>query len=260
MEPDFGVCRLSVVPVLKETGASSQVTQLLFGDAYEVVNRSKDKLWLSIKTNFDGVEGWIHRHHHHSVSKEYFDQIIQADFKITLDLVSTLLYKKSPLPILLGSIVPISSSELFKMDEQFAFNGDTKSISQKRDAEFVKSVAMKYLSAPEVEGGKSPFGISAQGLINMTFKITGYHVPWTIQMQSQTGKKVKDFPSSKTGDLAFFKDKKGNINHAGIIIGENKIIHASGQVRVDHLNEEGILNSETKIYSHELTVIRRVLS
>lgn len=258
MEPDFGVCRLSIVPVHEEAKPSSQVYQLLFGDAYEVANRSKDKSWFLIKIN--EVEGWIHRHHHHSISKEYFDQINQADFKITLDIVSTLLYKKSPLPILMGSIVPISSAELFKMDEQFAFNGNAKSIAQKRDSEFVKSIAMKYLNAPEVIGGRSPFGISSQGLINMAFRIAGYSVPWGIQLQSQVGKKVKDTSSAKVADIAFFKDKKGNIVHAGIIVGENKLIHALGQVRVDHVNDEGILTADTKIYSHELGFIRRVLA
>src|ERR1051326_2582941 len=99
IEQDFGVCRLSIVPVFGEAGASVQVFQLLFGDAYEVIGRSKDKSWLSIKTSFDQVSGWIHRNHHHSIAKDYFDQIVQADFKITLDVVSTLLYKKSPLPI-----------------------------------------------------------------------------------------------------------------------------------------------------------------
>jgi hypothetical protein len=257
-EPDFGVCRLSLVPVFKEAGGSVQLSQLLFGEAYEVTGRSKDKSWVSIQIKGEGLEGWIHRSHHHSITKEYFDQIIQADFKVTLDLVSTLLYKKSPLPILLGSIVPISSVELFKMDEQFAFNGETKSVSQKRDGEFVKSMAMKYLNAPEVIGGKSPFGISANGLVNMAFKIAGHSLPWSLQLQSQAGKKVKDFASSKTGDITFFKDKKGAINHTGIIVGEGKIIHSLGQVRIDHINEEGILNAETKIYSHELAFIRRV--
>src|SRR5260370_7972153 len=242
MEQDIGVSRLSVVTVRKEMGIANQLYQLLFGDAYEVMDRRREKLGVWIKTNEDGVEGWIHRNHHHYISKEYFEQIIQADFKITLDLVSTLLYKKSPLPILLGSIVPISSVELFKMDEQFAFNGETKSISQKRDAEFVKSVAMKYLNAPESEGGKSPFGICAHGLSHMALNIAWYQLPWRIQQQSLAGKKVKDIASARTGDLAFFSDKKGNINHVGIILGENKIIHVYGQVRIDHLNEEGILN------------------
>ncbi|GHM98521.1 hydrolase Nlp/P60 [Cytophagales bacterium WSM2-2] len=260
MEQDFGVCRLSVVPVRQEPGNTSQVSQLLFGDAYEVMDRSKDKMWILIKTNFDNVVGWIHRYHHHSVPKEHFDQVTQADFKITLDLVSTLLYKKSPLPILLGSIVPISTAELFKMDEQFAFNGESKSVALKRDGEFVKSMALKYLNAPEVEGGKTPFGICAHGLINMVFKIAGYQLPWEILQQSQAGKRVEGFAESRSGDLAFFKDKKGKIDHTGIVIGENKIVHAFGQVRVDHLNEEGILNPETKVYSHELAHICRVLS
>ncbi|HTH56443.1 MAG TPA: NlpC/P60 family protein [Cyclobacteriaceae bacterium] len=258
MEPDYGVCRLSIVPVFDEAKAVSQKYQLLFGDSYEVVNRTKDKSWYLIRT--EGVEGWIHRLHHHSISREYFDQISQADFKITLDLVSTMLYQKSRLPILMGSIVPISSAELFKMDEQFAFNGEAKSIAQKRDAEFVKSVAMKYVNAPEVPGGRSPFGISAQGLVSVVFRIAGYTLPWTMQLQSQFGKKIKDLASSKTADVAFFKDKKNNVVHTGIILGENKVIHAFGQVRIDHLNDEGILSSDTKIYSHELAFIRRILS
>jgi len=260
MEQDFGVCRLSVVPVRQEAANTFQVSQLLFGDSYEVIELSKDKTWCLIKTSFDEVIGWIHRNHHHSISKEYFEQITQADYKVTLDLVSTLLYKKSPLPILLGSIVPISSSELFKMDEQFAFNGESKSVILKRDGEFVKSVAMRYLNAPEMAGGKSPFGICANGLTSMAFKIGGYHLPWGIQEQSRTGKKITAIASTKTGDLAFFKDGKERIDHVGIVIDGNKIIHAFGQVRIDHINEEGILNTETKVYSHELAHFCRVLN
>jgi gamma-D-glutamyl-L-lysine dipeptidyl-peptidase len=259
-ERDFGVCRLSAVPVLADPGLTFPVLQLLFGDAYEVLDRSKDKLWLRIKINFDNTEGWISLHHHHSISPEYFSQIVNADFKITTDIVSNILYKKSPLPILIGSIVPISNSELFKMDEQFAFNGNAKAISQKREGEFVKSIALKYLNAPETTGGKSPFGISAQGLTQMVFKICGYTLPWDFTQQASSGKKVRDPSMAQTGDLAFFKNKSDKIVHAGIVLGENKIIHAFGQVRIDLLNEEGILNSDTKIYTHTLANIRRVVN
>jgi hypothetical protein len=260
MEQDFGVCRLSVVPVLSEAGVSVPLSQLLFGDAYEVLERSKDKLWLRIKINFDGTEGWINFYHHHSIPPEYFAQIINADFKITTDIVATILYKKSPLPILLGSIVPISSAELFKMDEQFAFNGETKAISQKREREYIKSIALKYLNAPETAGGKNPFAICSQGLIQMVFKISGYSIPWDISQQALIGKKVKDVSSAKPGDIAFFKNKSGKIIHAGIVLDENKIIHAFGQVRIDLFNEEGILNTETKIYTHSLASIRSVVN
>jgi hypothetical protein len=259
-EQDFGVCRLSVVPVLNEAEVSVQNSQLLFGDAYEVLERSKDKQWVRIRINFDGAEGWINIHHHHSIPQEYFAQIINADFKITTDIVATILYKKSPLPILLGSIVPISSSELFKMDEQFAFNGNTKAISQKREGDFIKSIALKYLSAPETVGGKNPFGICAQGLTQMVFKISGHTLPWDLNQQGSCGKKIKDTSSATLGDIAFFKDKSGKLIHAGIVLEENKIIHAFGQVRIDLLNEEGILNAETKIYTHTLAFIRRIVN
>lgn len=258
-EKDFGVCRLSVVPVLTEAGSAVLESQLLFGDAYEVVERSKDKLWLYIKIYFDGVEGWINLRHHHAISQEYFVQITQVDFKITTDIVSTILYKKSPLPILLGSIVPISSTELFKMDEQFAFNGESKAISQQREGDFVKSIALKYLNAPEIDGGKGPFGICAHGLTQMVFKICGYTLPWFVQQQSTVGRKVKDIGDAKLGDLAFFKNKIDKINHVGIVLDDQKIVHAFGQVRTDLLTEEGILHADTKVYTHSLAYIKQVL-
>ena len=38
---------------------------------------------------------------------------------------------------------------------------ESKGIGQKREFEFLKSIALKYLNAPEQEGGKTPFGIDA---------------------------------------------------------------------------------------------------
>ncbi len=259
-EHEFGVCRLSVIPVRTEPGHSVQCAQLLFGEAYEVLAWSQNNEWLQVKIYFDRTEGWISARHHLAVTQEYFDHINQADFKITTDIVSTILYKKNPLPIVLGSIVPISSVELFKMDEQFAFNGDAKATGQKRDGEFVKSISLKYLHAPEIEGGKTPFGICPNGLAQMVYKISGYTLPWEVQQQAASGKKVKDVFSVLPGDLAFFKNKTGKIDHVGLLLDETKIIHAFGQVRLDMLTEEGILNADTKVYSHTLAQIRRVLN
>jgi len=260
MEREFGVCRLAAVPVIQDADGGKKISELLFGDAYEVLERHTQASRLKIKMNFDGIEGWIDVRHHVAISPEYFEQITQLDFKITTDIVSTILYKKSPLPILMGSVVPISSSELFKMDQQFAFNGEAKSIRQKRDAEFVKGMALKYLHAPASEGGKSPFGICAQGLIQMVFKISGYTLPWTLAQQAECGEPVRSADVILPGDIAFFKDRADNLIHAGIILGDERIIHAFGQVKIDHFNQEGILNLETKVYSHSLALIRRVIN
>ena len=257
---DFGVCRLAVVPVrIDHRETSEQVTQLLFGDHYEVLSISADKKWVYIKIYFDQCEGWLEMKQHHAISKEYFDQINQTEYKITTEIASTVLYKKSPLTIVMGSIAPISNSELFKIEEQFAFNGESKGLGQRRDFDFLKTIAKKYFSSPYQWGGKSPFGIDETGFVQMAYKITGYSLPRNLSQQALAGKKIKTFEESKAGDLAFFSEKGGAATHVGIILDDGRIIHSFGQVRIDNITEEGILNPETKIYTHLLHSIRRVI-
>jgi len=258
---DFGVCRLSVVPVRKDPSHQSElVTQLLFGDHYEVLERTSDKKWLRIRVHFDHYEGWISAAQHHPVSKEYYEYIGRAEFKITTDITSSLLYNKAPLPILMGSIIPISSAELFKMEEQFAFNGESKSLGTKREFDFIKGIASKYLNAPYLWGGKNPFGIDCSGFVQMVFKIAGYWLFRDAWQQANQGKAVKSYDQILPGDLAFFHNAEKKITHTGIVLDRERIIHASGRVRIDHLNEEGILNLDTKIYTHHLSHIRRILA
>lgn len=257
---DFGVCRLSLVAVRSEGSDKAELTtQLLFGEHYEVLSASKDKKWLKIRLYFDQYEGWIDARQHHSISKDHFDYINRADFKISTDVTTSILYNKIPLPILMGSIIPISGSELFRMEEQFAFNGESKSLGQKRDFEFLKITAKKYLNAPYLWGGKSPFGIDCSGFVQMVFKINGYKLLRDSAQQAKQGKAIS-FQEMLPGDLVFFKNKENQIVHVGIFLGDDKIIHASGKVRIDHLNEEGILHADSRVYTHTFAHARRILS
>ena len=132
---------MAVVPVRNDhRDTAEQLTQLLFGDHYEVLSVTSDRKWVQIKIYADQCEGWFDVKQHHAISKEYFDQINQTDYKITTEIASPVLYKKSPLTIVMGSIVPISNSELFKVEEQFAFNGESKGLGQRRDVDFLKSI------------------------------------------------------------------------------------------------------------------------
>ncbi|MFZ5970625.1 MAG: NlpC/P60 family protein [Bacteroidota bacterium] len=255
-----GVSRLTLIPVRKEPDhRTEQVTQLLFGDHYEVTDYSTNRQWMRIRIYADQYEGWIDARQHHDISKEYFDQINVANFKITTDVTASILYRKSPLTIVLGSIVPISGSELFKMEEQFAFNGEAKSLGQRRDFDYVKAMAYKYLNAPYQWGGKSPFGIDCSGLVQMVYKLAGHTLQRDAAQQYMQGKKLKNFDEIQPGDLVFFGKDNETVNHVGIALPDGKIIHASGHVRVDHLMEEGILQAETKIFTHLFTGARRIL-
>jgi len=146
------------------------------------------------------------------------------------------------------------------MEEQFAFNGEAKNLGQKREFEFVRNIAQKYLNVPYLWGGKSPFGIDCSGFTQSVFKICGYRLFRDSGQQAHQGRAIAKLDDALPGDLAFFKNQEGNINHVGILLEGDRIIHASGRVHIDHLNDEGILNLDTKIYTHQLSHIRRVLS
>lgn len=260
-ETIFGVCRQSLVSIRKDPAhQSEQVSQLLFGDHYTVIDRPSNGKWLKIRTYFDEYEGWMDARQHQPVSPEYFDHINHAEFKITTDITSSLLYNKVPQIVLIGSIIPISGSELFRMEEQFAFNGDAKSLGQRREFDFIRTVAQKYLNSPYQWGGKSPFGIDCSGFTQMVFKISGYKLSRDASQQAHQGKDVESLRAAKQGDLAFFTDDQGKIGHVGILLAENKIIHASGKVRIDPITEDGIQHAEFKTITHRLSAIRRVLS
>jgi cell wall-associated NlpC family hydrolase len=68
---------------------------------------------------------------------------------------------------------------------------------------------------------------------------------------------VSGLEDARLGDLAFFQNEKGRVMHVGILLENNAIVHASGKVRIDTINKEGIVNRETAKRTHHLHSIRR---
>lgn len=256
----YGICRLCVVPVRKEPAHQSEmVSQLLFGDHYTILSSTPDKKWIHIKIYFDDYEGWIDINQHKEISSDYFYDLINNDFKISTEISAEILYKKRPLQIVLGSILPIAHTELFDIDEQFAFNGESKNLGLRRDFDFLKSMALKYLNTPYLWGGKTPFGIDCSGFVQMVFKLAGYKMKRDTVDQVRQGTTIPKLSESKPGDLAFFEDEEGKIGHVGIIFEPDKIIHAHGRVRIDSLSQKGITQEKNNILTHKLNVIKRIL-
>ncbi len=255
-----GICRLGIVPVRKNPMEQAEmVTQLLFGDHYSVNEVSKDGKWIQITIEFDQYQGWIDVKQHTWISEDHFYHLNHTDFKISTDINSNILYKKRLIQIVIGSVLPISSSELFEVSEHFAFNGTSKSLGEKQGFDFIKQIIKNYMNAPYLWGGKTPFGIDCSGLTQQIYKLCGYKLKRDASQQFHQGTEVAAVAHSMPGDLAFFKNEKGKISHVGIIMENHDLVHASGYVRKDKLDENGIFNEELSTYTHILAGIKRIL-
>ena len=56
-----------------------------------------------------------------------------------------------------------------------------------------------------------------------------------------------------------YYNASGEIDHVGIIMGNNYIIHVNGKVRVDRLDHAGIFNNDLRTYTHKLRVIKKII-
>lgn len=254
-----GICRLSVVPIrAKAADSAEMISQLLFGEHYRILEYSGDSKWCKIQNAFDGYEGWMDVKQHTEITGAYFEQVENSEYKIATDLFSQVLYKKQFVYVVLGSVLPLLSNPLFQTEEQLAFNGESKSLYQKWNADLLAAVAKKYLNAPYLWGGRSPFGIDCSGFTQVVFRVAGYKLPRDSKDQVLQGREV-NWEESEPGDLAFFTNEQGEINHVGLLLKDREIIHASGRVRIDKPDKEGIFNPESKTYTHHLFKIKRIL-
>lgn len=244
-------CNVSVSPLRKEADDRSEIiSQLLFGEACTILN-TKDS-WAYIKCSHDNYEAWID-----------LKQLTETKSELTsmhtsFEAVHSYVYKDQHIPILIGSSLPNFDGLNFKIENQkYLFQGLTLQ-NNETNIENIRKIALKYLHAPYLWGGRSPFGIDCSGLTQLVYKFLNTPLPRDAYQQAEIGKVVGFLEESRIGDLAFF-GKEEKITHVGIIIGKNEIIHASGKVRIDTLDHLGIYNNETSKYTHKLRIIKRII-
>lgn len=125
--------------------------------------------------------------------------------------------------------------------------------------ESIASTAKEFLNVPYLWGGKSFFAVDCSGFVQLVFKIHNMKLPRDTYQQAEVGEVLSFVEESQPGDLAFFENSEGKIIHVGIMLENQKIIHASGKVRIDTLDSSGIFNKEMNKHTHKLRVIKNII-
>ncbi|MFT3738255.1 MAG: C40 family peptidase [Breznakibacter sp.] len=235
-------------------------TQILFGETYEI--QLVEGAWAKVKLDFDGYEGWI--------DSKLTEPIPDYELKKWRDSEGWTV----PVPQLKVVTEPDKHSRILSGGSKIVFNGSdlnsfvidnrefyaSGTIHPQKKQTNVRDLAMNYLHTPYLWGGRTFYGIDCSGLVQTVYKMMGVKVPRDASQQVELGETVSFVEEARPGDLAFFDNEEGRIVHVGICMGRGDIVHASGEVRLDKLDHQGVFSQEKKKYTHKLRVIKRILT
>ena len=257
----YGVCNLSVVPVRREASDKSEmVTQLLFGEHFEVLEQQGS--WVRIKIAYDDYEGWMDKKQFLPIEQHTFDILNATEAYYANGLIQLIKDNRTSwhFPIVMGSTLPaFDTNECLIENQSYTYEGEYISAGMAFPKSGILETAMMYLNAPYLWGGKSPLGIDCSGFTQTVYKLNGIKLMRDAYQQAEQGETLSFVEESEPGDLAFFDNDEGRIVHVGIVMDNNKIIHASGKVRIDGFDHQGIFNNEKKDYSHRLRLLKRIV-
>ena len=274
---EYVVNRCTVTPVRQEPSeGSEQLTQLLFGEVCEVLERLPR--WTKVRSTVDGQEGWVDFKMLETTNTPYPIANIQTIVAVPMA-VATDMETGEELMLTLGTRLPNYAHGTFEvLNKKYLINpmqaiehpttqlSSVTPLRQEGDevtGTDVCTVAQSLLNAPYLWGGKNAMGMDCSGFTQVVYSIFGVNLLRNAREQITQGTTVSSLAEAQAGDLAFFdhadRDPQAtNISHVGILLDNKNIIHCSGCVHVDDIDEMGIHLPDGEL-THHLVQIRRYL-
>lgn len=251
----YGVCKHPIIPGRAEpSDKSEQVTQLLFGESYTVLDSQKK--WVLIELNTDHYQCWIDKKQHTEIDEKEHLRINDRNNKRCGDaigFVTDAQGKRFAIPC--SAPLPGYNDGSFTLaGHKYEFDGRIA----RHDTESLIRHSKRLIHAPYLWGGKTIFGIDCSGFVQVVFNCAGIDLPRDAYQQAEIGDPVDFVGTARAGDLVFFDNDEGRIIHVGMLLDSETIVHASGSVRIDKIDHNGIYNADEQAYTHKTRIIRRI--
>ena len=266
----FAINHCTVTPVRQEPSeGSEQLTQLLFGEVCEVLDRLPR--WTKIRSTLDGQEGWVDFKmlspapiSSQEVKGERLkikgEGVISTPMAIATDMETS-----EELMLTLGTRLPNYAHGTFEvLGKQYLINpAGVRGERREARGKEICAIAQRLLNTPYLWGGKNAMGMDCSGFTQVVYATQGINLLRNAREQMTQGELVPSLAESQPGDLAFFdhadRDPKvTNISHVGLLLSPTEIIHCSGCVHIDTIDEQGIHLPDGEL-THHLVQIKRYL-
>ena len=259
----YGIALHSVVPVRAEAReGAEQNTQMLFGELCAILE--EQPRWVRIRLESDGQEGWA--------DAKMICPMKSEEYKSHKTVLQTAATVAMPMAYAVsennGQTIPLTAGTKLTnyQDGRFevlgvGFRIDPSMVITKsldfNEQNLLQAVRF-FLNIPYLWGGKNAMGMDCSGFAQIVMSLFGKNLPRNASEQVTCGRMISALSKAKAGDLVFFDHEDGKISHVGIVIDPERVIHCSGRVKVEKLDETGVFNAETGSYSHHLVTIRRI--
>ena len=254
----MGIVTVSVANLRATPDHSAELlTQAILGTPVKVLKKELE--WYLVQTP-DAYLGWMTGAGLKLYTKNRFQKESNFNRIIFTELAGTCYSQvdKNSMPVsdlVAGSILETKGSETGFLEVSFP-DGRTGYVNQDQcmplnewnrsfppSRESIVKTALQFNGLPYLWGGTSSKGVDCSGFTKTVYYMNGIILQRDASQQALYGELVdtrNNFNNLEPGDLLFFGTHKTDstrerISHVGIYIGNAKIIHASGMVKIDSL-------------------------
>lgn len=237
--------------------AAEQVSQVILGSVLETLSVRAGGEWLRVRSD-DGYKGWIRGWSVTPMTASALDAYRAGPFVEVDSMVARVRSRPS------GRSAPLREATLGARLRRLGRSGrwirvllpdgavgylgandllvDRTSLRGRlrpRDIPALLRTAQRFLGVPYQWGGVTPKGADCSGFVQTAFRLHGVVLPRDsgdqFRLVRRTSFLERDVDETQIGHLLFFGAEDARISHVGIGLGDGRMIHARGRVRIDSL-------------------------